>query len=375
MPTDGELDLDLLERYDKKLQRRIYLRNMKRVYRNEEAQVRLYLSQQAQQLEVVLAPILQRQKGRQAKGETSTSLAWKEIADALNGEVSLSKSQQKALKVQVRDYAQLLHDMAKWVDMHSTLQSTMGHDVATWRDCTLLSTPQSRQLGKEWIAKRMFYNTDSMFQGNGFAAIDSDDRMDLDLRFTFEESGYSAVYRDQFEVSGSFDELVVYMRLIVLGIGCFIPQYSPDIPLILHEVDGNISQQAFLTPTNEQVNALVAEYRTENRCIMVFRQIQDDEAWVSDTGHHIRNRTGWFDAHRLANGKVRFRALSFHYQPYTRNAGCLPLDQDAIAYGIDLGDCPTQAVKEARFEHFIRIGVISAVQAHQENEMPFELVL
>ncbi|KAF0700843.1 Aste57867_8642 [Aphanomyces stellatus] len=331
---------------------------MKRIYRCEVTQERIYLSKRVQELEVVLAPLLQRQQGREIKGETSTILAWKDIANSLNNEESLSIFQQKALKAQVREFNHLMRDMHKWATKHSCLQSSLDQEAPTWRDCTLLSTSHSRQLGKEWIAKRMLHNADRMFQEHGFAAIDSDYRMNLNQQFTFADSGYSIVFRDEFEAFASLDDVV-----------------GPATPMVLHEVDGNITQYAFLTPTNEQVNALVAEYRTENRCIMAFRQIQDDEAWASDSSHHIRNRMGWFDAHQLANGKVRFRALSFHYQSYRLNAGCLPLEQDGMDYGIDLGDCPTQAIKETRFELFLRIGVISAVRAHQANEIPFDLIL
>ncbi|KAF0694206.1 Aste57867_14899 [Aphanomyces stellatus] len=87
-------------------------------------------------------------------------LPWRDVE--VGREASMTNH---ALKDRVKRIEQVTSDLRSWVARMCIVPLTpLDSGCPTWRDVTLLdSSPLSRQMGKDWIAKRMFHQTNRVF--------------------------------------------------------------------------------------------------------------------------------------------------------------------------------------------------------------------
>ncbi|KAF0700832.1 Aste57867_8631 [Aphanomyces stellatus] len=366
MMADVVLDVDLLEKCDRKLRRREYFKHNKRLHRQQDREERESLLREVQELKQKIQRFSQRAVARESNEETTTMLSWRDMALALGDGFRTTAAQHEALKAQVAEYKVLRAMMQAWVATNAAVTTRLDGNVATWRDTTLMVHPASRQLGKEWIMKRMYHHTDEWFQFHGFPAIDANETVDRYLDFEFADGEYIGIYRDQVEIDSTLDDCVEYMHATMLTLRCYIPQYSPSIPMLLDQEAGNTRQYVLVTPSNEYVNVLTGEFRTKNRCVIVIRQIVDDEACVGGRHQRQRSRMQWLDIHEIpgSNGRrLKFRIATHMSQSFTPEDGVIPLEVDALDFGISLTTCP-EYLQESRFKSTFQRNLSQSITDH-----------
>ncbi|KAF0700837.1 Aste57867_8636 [Aphanomyces stellatus] len=324
----------------------------------------LFLLKKIQELDSVLAPLLERVRAQEVRAKKRRyMLPWKEIAGVLKEERHLATSQWKALKTQVTEYESLALEMRKWVIANCAIETPLNSRTSTWRECSLLANPRSRQLGKEWILKQMYHNADRVFMEHGFPAIDSPNELDGEFSMEFTDAGFHTVYRGQVEQNKSLEAAVAHTFATMHTLRLVIPGYSDSMPMLLNETEGTTRHYVFAVPppVNEFVNVLAGEFRTEKRCLVVVQQIQDDEMYDAGT-YRQRNRTLWVDIHALSSGRSKIRVAAFCSHGSTKAAGMVPMEEDARVYGIDLSGCPDHLKKTRMALSFSRL-VGQALQA------------
>ncbi|KAF0720733.1 Aste57867_75 [Aphanomyces stellatus] len=335
---DGEIDVEMLERVDRKLKRDENTRYLVR-YRKAKKDEMRRLRQTVATLEALR---MQLTSGPRA-------LAWQDVAKALHDHRHVAESHNKALRARLEQHKGLVQTMQAWVGAHLPIQVGLDARCWTWRNVSLFGNAASRTLGKKWITMQMFHNTERVFEQYNFPAFESTDELWYDLKVEFGDQGYTSVRRRQYtDSSMEFDQVVPWIHRSFLRVQAYIPQYDVSQPLELEEIEGHTKQYVVITPANEYCNVLVGEYLTENRFLYCIQQIQADER--CDAGdRRQRNRTMWYDIHRRPGGGTKRRMLMMVSQLLPSNDGeIVSLDDDARSWGINLEDCPDH-LKESRF--------------------------
>ncbi|CAK4200373.1 unnamed protein product [Aphanomyces euteiches] len=88
----------------------------------------------------------------------------------------LAQSQQRNLRKQLVKQEQLAKEMYAWVVANVSIQTekSLNTNTLTWRHVSLASNPTTRGLGKEWITKQMYHNTERIMLENGLPPFESD---------------------------------------------------------------------------------------------------------------------------------------------------------------------------------------------------------
>ncbi len=93
---------------------------------------------------------------------------------------------------------------------------------------SLLASPESRKLGKEWITKQMYHNKDRVYQHFGFQPMHQSNDFVFDVQAKFGETGYNLEYLKQMYCPSSLEEFVEFYRHTVQSAVIY---YDPTIPL------------------------------------------------------------------------------------------------------------------------------------------------
>ncbi|ETV66547.1 hypothetical protein H257_16988 [Aphanomyces astaci] len=302
------------------------------------------LKQVIHQLELTKATTI----ARNASSKVNRMLSWKDVAEALLCDRRLAESQHKALaKDQIQNKKHLL-EMYQWVLAQVSLQRAPNAMCSTWRNVSLLASPESRSLGKQWITRQMYHNRDRVFQQYGYPSLDTTaPEYIFHVQMTFSENGYTLEYIRQAVSTWSLETFVDYYNQTLLPLQCAVIYFDPTIPLIVNEVEGHTRQYAVVTPNNEYSNVLVGEFHVQDECTFVIQQIQSDE--MCDGGTPQRNRMSWEMVRRLpGGGGIVARNVLLLSQLFTAKDGLLSLEEDAKSWGIDLDGTPDH-LKEARY--------------------------
>ncbi|KAH9105319.1 hypothetical protein LEN26_003731 [Aphanomyces euteiches] len=341
---EEELDMELLEKFDHKLRRRIYLRKMRQIYRNEERQEREYLHHKIAELEEIIKPLQEQAARRKAW----TLLPWKDIADELGEECDNATTEWSHLKAQVEEYEEIVRIMKKWVATNCALKCSLDGRVSTWRDNSLPANPQSRHLGKEWITKQLYYNATRMFHAYGFPPTDCMDDFhlfDMDLETS---AGVQYVFGGQFNDVSSESLALLYCgqtcSVLMANLQHRIPSET------VKESDGDMQLHQMVTANGEFVNVLAASFNEEGRFVAVVQDILDDETVELDDRFRLRRyRTYWVEVFCLPSGQWKRRFLYLLSQQ-CGPLGPIRLEEEALTWGCNLEDVAPQ-LRPVRFRH------------------------
>ncbi|KAH9080768.1 hypothetical protein Ae201684P_012908 [Aphanomyces euteiches] len=276
-----------------------------------------------------------------------SKLSWKEVAKALFDHRHLAESHRNMLKSKVVEQEKLLRAMHSWVQRQVPIYSSPDNSRATWRNVMLLASPESRSMGKQWILQHMYHHAERIFKQYEFPPMESNEEIVYDLDYSrTEDAGFRSVFRNQVELAVPLEAAVAAAHETLLSLQIFVPHYTPDIPMLLAEQDRNTKQYAFVTPRDELVNVLCGEFRSNDKCVIVVKQIQDDESLVKCPRWRQRLRMIWCEFRQLADGRVKRRVVSITSQSVTGN-GIVSLDEDAEELGVSLEDgFPTRMKQE-----------------------------
>ncbi|KAF0700840.1 Aste57867_8639 [Aphanomyces stellatus] len=342
---------------EKELQRRVYFRNKRRMYRKEEAAARMCLVEQVVTLTAHLSQLEcadRRKHTAPSSAKNDSMLAWVHVARALLDDGRLRHAQHKALKAQVKAQRMLVREMKAWVISNGVLHSELGSRVPTWRDWTLPADAAARKLGKEWIIKQMYHNTDRIFMENHFPAIDSGETIDFDMDVDLSaESQTTFLFRSQMVLAMDLDEYQAHFSETIFTLRCYVPSYTRDLPLVVADVEGNTREYGFVTPRHEYVHVLYGEFRTDDRCPLrgVPPATPLDMVRIS---FELFGISSSHDIHQLPDGRLHRRAFTMQSTSFIDEETPAPWDDDAGDYNVDLSSCPSH-LKGLQFFHINRI--------------------
>ncbi|RHY72416.1 hypothetical protein DYB30_007809 [Aphanomyces astaci] len=273
-----DLNTDLLEAADIKLQKNMYQREKQGKYRQQERALRVQLRNRIADLEAILL---------RAKRRGSLMLSWEDIALTMREEHDLAQVENSRLDQQVRHVRTLLHDMKRWV--HATLSVCVSKpcqvDVAQFYTAATPRIPQTR------VQQR--YGFPSMF-----STVTEDD-----LNVVFDDSGcYQFIRRHELFMQNSLDELRGVMQA---DIWQFMINYARLH--ICHDTPHSAIRHQTLEGAYEQSNFLSREFVEGNRIVYVGQQMHEDEA--APTIKLQRNRHVWYILQAIAPSVTKIRML------------------------------------------------------------------
>ncbi|CAK4085451.1 unnamed protein product [Aphanomyces euteiches] len=220
--------------------------------------------------------------------------------------------------------------MKAWVAATVVDTQPLDAEITTWRHVTLLSDPEARRLGKEWITKRLF-------QRHGFSGWNdsSTGLRELDVRFL--DSGCVYTYRGTEIVPSSLEETKAIFRKDCLGSILAIPTGSSRGTL--RETDGNTMLHVATSRGLEVVNILSGEFNQADRCTFVFAQIQCDD----NLGTMARQRSLvlWFDLLQRRDGTTAKRVVSLQSHCFgPGHDDAFDLEAEAQSRGFSIASYP-----------------------------------
>ncbi|KAH9162238.1 hypothetical protein LEN26_001022 [Aphanomyces euteiches] len=287
-------------------------------------------------------------------------LPWREVATALMESLRDSHTSHDELFTAVQKTHDLIRDMKLWVAANTPIEASPNPRQRSWRNFSLMANPESRRQGKEWIVQQMYYNADYMFEQYKFPSMDSEEVIDLDLQISANaDFGYLGVFRSLEVMSISLEDFVSIVKNTIFSIQFFVLDYTPDMPLAIHEVDGRTIQLAIATPRKEFVNILFGEFHTEDRTVVVMQQIQQDET-CQPVNHRQRNRMSWYDVRRLPGNRIKRRLLVLDL-PVESEDFPVDLDQDARDHGLTLSGVPDH-LKESRLARQMKLNALNRIE-------------
>ncbi|KAF0690167.1 Aste57867_18417 [Aphanomyces stellatus] len=332
-----ELDTDLLEAADVKLQKNMYQREKQGKYRQQERDLRAHLRNRVKDLEAALL---------RAKRRGSLMLSWEDIALTMREEHDLTRFENGRLQTQVRQVRALVHDMKKWV--RATLAVAPSSVQSTWRNFTLLQHPESRKLGMEWITQQLYHNLDYVQQQYGFPSMYSSVVED-DLNVMFDENGcYQFIRRHEVFMHNSIEDLRGVM-------GADIWQFMINYARlnICYDTPNETIRHQTLEGAYEVSNFLSREFVEPDRIVYVGQQMHEDE--LAPTMKLQRNRHVWYILQRITPTVTKIRML-FVVSSSFSEGGQTPLHEEARGFwGLDLKGLPEDVQQRKFREHALAV--------------------
>ncbi|CAK4070594.1 unnamed protein product [Aphanomyces euteiches] len=375
---DGDIDLALLEKVDSVLRRRIYLRNIRRVYRRNEKQERLELMDKVVGLEAQLKKLQTPSSKSQTQDTPKSLLSWAIVAETLADEKNAVVAENSSLKHDIAKYKSFGEGMQKWVAaQHTAVRSKRGKNLPrqinmdlmhlwaqlsaenvprriralpSWHNTTLFAEPSLRKMGKQWITQQMFHNTERMYQTFSFPPFESDTPC-FYINFEYDDVKYDAVLCRQYGDSRDFDvvcDLYRYRLCDELAVE------GPARTLIntIKEQDDLTTLHQMTTRDGEWINLVCSEYREDGRSFFVVQQIIDDELLVHDNSR-LRNRMSWIDVRRMPDGSTKKRLICFQSQSFTKADGAVPLEEEVAMWGLYLAAEMKNEAKAMTFKRYL----------------------
>ncbi|KAH9154272.1 hypothetical protein AeRB84_003600 [Aphanomyces euteiches] len=236
----------------------------------------------------------------------------------------LAQSQQRNLRKQLVKQEQLAKEMYAWVVANVSIQTekSLNTNTLTWRHVSLASNPTTRGLGKEWITKQMYHNTERIMLENGLPPFESD------------------YWRGEMK---KYIDAMHSILLFELG----VVEYTQ----IVYQAHENTYQ--YVSSNEEHVNVLVGIFLAADQCVAVVQHIHDDE--MNPSTRRYRNRSAWVVTDRVKGDSSSFtyRIVACETQSMTTKGEFAPLEVDAADFKVDLSSCPDH-LKAQRFPNFYK---------------------
>ncbi|KAF0701186.1 Aste57867_8337 [Aphanomyces stellatus] len=335
---------------DKKVRRRVYLKHMRRMYRREAKEERVYLLNKIHELEHRLEPLQDRFR-----------LPWRDVAIALGEARHVASTNCSKLLTRVKEMDLVVWEMQRWVAAQVSLQGGLGSHVPTWREWSLLANPQSRHLGKAWIMQHMFHNTDRVFLEHGFPPREIDfHHFDITMAPP-DEGGARMTMGLQLDAHRSNDSgipLTSYCQHMCLVLRTNF--HMPVPPHTVAEVENGTWLHRMPTANGECVNLLTARFDHLQGMVVVAQEIIDDESLSMGDDDaapmKMRGRSFWAEEWVMPDGVRRHRSiliLSQRVDRWKQTSLPVPLEEEGPIWGCDLTRVRPE-MRDVRFRDDVR---------------------
>ncbi|KAG9400792.1 hypothetical protein AC1031_010231 [Aphanomyces cochlioides] len=284
---------------------------------------------------------------RNMMAKAPRTLLWEDVATALAEDRRLAQCQQRNLRKQLVKQGQLAKEMYAWVVANKSLNT----NTLTWRHVSLASNPTTRGLGKEWITKQMYHNTERFMLENGLPPFESDYWFDCPrsahFQFDDDDGHYTLVATHYGKRRGEMKKYIDAMHSILLfELG--VVEYTQ----IMYQAHENTYQ--YVSSNEEHVNLLVGIFLAADQCVAVVQHIHDDE--MNPSTRRYRNRSAWVvtDQVKGDSSSFTYRIVACATQSMTpKGEFAPPLEVDAADFKVDLSSCPHH-LKAQRFPNLYK---------------------
>ncbi|KAH9194660.1 hypothetical protein AeNC1_003358 [Aphanomyces euteiches] len=351
---------------EKKLRRRVYMRNMMKIYRDEFKKEMAYLREKEQQLEVQVQHLLQT-RCLGGDDDSSGALPWREVSQALKEEHDEAKAKREKLLTQVMTHRRVVDNMERWVAAQMTIPVSPTTPTSTWRNTTLLGDPTSRQLGKQWIMEQMFHNTDRVFQMYQFPAMDrAHDLYGLEAVPT-PNGGFQYIHRRQFDLGHPLDMLLQLYKDTVYRFMTPDAVYHNNVAA---EESNDTTLRTLHNSNGEVMHLLTRAFSSGQRSVFVGQEILDDDL-LPITKPKQRSRMIWFDIVPLSPTKCRLRCLYIYSNFFDNKGESLPFEEEAKGWNFDPSLHPPESLEDRFRTHVRAVAIqrfrVSRTRAEEET--------
>ncbi|KDO31538.1 hypothetical protein SPRG_03466 [Saprolegnia parasitica CBS 223.65] len=248
-----------------------------------------------------------------AKANVRRPLTWREVALALAETRKESEEEYKALQLDLRRWQHLSSIMFQWVKQASEAPL---QEQRNWRHRSLLSDPNARKMGYDWIMNQMYYNLPRTLAETGLPASTeayfSFDVADVD------DPTQTVVVVSQFPVPGSFEDTSDIME----------SRFDRAHALQVLEVPDNDTRYVrFVYKPEWQQNTIIRVVREPSRLIFLTQSIQEDDVHGGGGGL-TRYWSSWSIVERVSKTctliKNRYSSAAWE-----TDAGYVPLEANA----------------------------------------------
>ncbi|OQR90986.1 transmembrane protein [Thraustotheca clavata] len=333
--------LDPLER---KRRKRLYNRKKQQLYRQNAIDEIKCLQEEAYRLEISLREALRNHC-------PPTCLPWRDVAIALADEQQLSQAKQQTLQEKKEKNEKLLASMVAWVNLQRGLGQSVPYPTHSWRNVTLMASPDTRKHGFDWISQQVLYNTDRMlykfkFDTNATKAreefiVDSESENCLE---------YIWIYHKAFKNTMSAHCDYVRTRL-TRWLGGGLWSQNGCLQLLDTKLVGEIDPKMMYIQSNgySKASSHYMLYRectvSKDRVVFVGQNFHDDELFP--TPSWMCNRTFWVVLDRIDENTILQRMILQRSQHFTKD-GFVSLEEEAKLWGYNLDH---KSNKVINFQH------------------------
>ncbi|KAF0719252.1 Aste57867_1175 [Aphanomyces stellatus] len=285
-------------------------------------------------------------------------LAWRDVAQALGDARTTSCETNRDLKSRMMAIKQLTSDLQTWVASCCSVPTQLDPACPTWRDVTLLGSSMSRQMGKEWITKRMYHQMDHLFHVHGMCADEGRDFLEASASDT---PGVHFITRGQMVVGLPMHLFLDLYRRHPIEISCFDltaadlqSGHLPEHNTVVEETKSTTLHQAIRhhpMQLDEVAHMLVGVFEeSAERAIVVVTNILQDEA-MSSTTASMANRPLqiWYEFQAKTATTTQMRLLAV-CGSISRNKQPISLEEEAIVSGVDVEAVRREAANETIVE-------------------------
>ncbi|KAH9106501.1 hypothetical protein LEN26_014545 [Aphanomyces euteiches] len=322
------MDEAALKALNRRLKKNMYQREKQAIYRRLD---KMEIAFQRERV-AVLEEMLQVARAN-ARGQSNSSvLSWQDIALALQESEEQSVERNTILKRRVQRSRAVLNGLKTWIFTRLTAYPSSS----VWRNVVLMQSPESRQIGMDWITKQLLYNADTTFQKYGFPAPNSPEDVD-DYLYFYDGDGLVAVQRNQYIVNSSLDEF--YARITsdqLMG--------SENLNKNDRHCNPDILQRVYDSKDGIRTNFISRIHKEPDRISFVGQHVNDDEKFP--TGSLQRHRVVISFCERVGLHQTKIRSVQLMSSVFTKDGQYLSVDDEAKLWGYDLGDCPDHLKQE-----------------------------
>ncbi|KAH9130298.1 hypothetical protein LEN26_008658 [Aphanomyces euteiches] len=324
--------------------RREYFREKQREHRRKERTEFEVLQRELNELQQ-RAQELQPTTRSTPPVSSDLTLSWQLIAATFRDESKRALDDKKSLELEAQDYHEQIASLQRIAESYESLPTAVSWSKV-FRRTILPSEPRARRLAKEWLTLHMYRNTDAIL--GHLPTVDPAVTTFANFDIEFADPCVNVMEHSQ--------ELLAFPMRSVID----VLRYRLDSLLLLDptqvkvENEGNTLYYRCPLQHDGSWNVLQAFFHEADRCIMVFRRVQQDEA---EPGVNARQKHAmrWVDIRRMGPSQTIVRTFSVSAIEFGVDEKVC-LDAVADGYGFQLHPHESEEAKlNALYEHLIFI--------------------
>ncbi|CAK4700287.1 hypothetical protein LEN26_020009 [Aphanomyces euteiches] len=265
------------------------------------------------------------------------TLSWKQVAKALQEEFASVQHENVKLKRQKQAMLNLIVTMSKWIASGQDISRGPGailhsaSNLSLHRVTLLVSNPDSRRHGLDWLTQILYQNTDAFLERYAMPSQPSNSVYGDFLVDVSDLNNVQHVFQAQVEIPLDMDHVVDPVRLHLVNNLNAVDTYivhrvSPLMTYIRRYAENEIGEQYAM-------NVLYREIPEPDRVTFVGQTVEDDK--FERFSYSRRKSITWVVVARVTPSSTRVTLLSLSSLEYT-DSGFLSLQAQAKNHGIEL---------------------------------------